>query len=292
MKSNCAGAILRVFQGVWLPCRNIDAYKVRHFATFPLAAAAQGRAGACIFTCPFVRQVDPDVDVCRLPRHSPGVDITTAPAGRGGKSVVPRLAGPSLQPRVRAPDRRVVLRAGMALLSATVLSGIAGAGEADSPADEVLPPPVLLAPIAPDPAPPLDGTWLDGIAPGPGAVTIVHVFATWCVPCRRELPAFARLLAGLKGLPVRAVLVDVAEPEARVRRFFPEGPPAPLLLDMDRRLARAFGVHTLPTTVVLDAAGIRRLGAVGEVDWDNPATSAAIRALLPASSDSTDTQRE
>lgn len=191
------------------------------------------------------------------------------------------------------PARRAVLRAGATLLSIAILSGITGrarAGEADSPADESLPPPVLLAPLAPDPAPLLEGTWLDGAAPAPGAVTIVHVFATWCAPCRRELPAFARLLAGLEGLPVAAVLVDVAEPEARVRRFFPAGPPAPLLLDMDRRLARAFGVHTLPTTLVLDAAGIRRLGAVGEVDWDNPATGTAIRALLPASSDPTNTK--
>lgn len=200
---------------------------------------------------------------------------------------------PVLQSRVPVLARRAVLRAGAALLSLGLVSGITGgsrAGAADSPADAPLPPPVLLAPIAPDPAPPLHGTWLDGAAPAPGAVTIVHVFATWCAPCRRELPAFARLLAGLKGLPVAAVLVDVAEPEARVRRFFPDGPPAPLLLDIDRRLARAFGVHTLPTTVVLDAAGIRRLGAIGEVDWGNPATRAAIRALLPASSDSTDTK--
>lgn len=114
-------------------------------------------------------------------------------------------------------------------------------------------------------------------------ITVVHFFATWCEPCRRELPALQRFAGRMAEEGVRVVLVDVAEAEARVRRFFSEVPaPGPILMDRDRAAARAWDVSILPSTFVLGPDLAVRLSAAGEVAWDDPATDAAVRALADA----------
>lgn len=112
-------------------------------------------------------------------------------------------------------------------------------------------------------------------------VVVVHFFATWCVPCRTELPALARLRARFPEHMLVVLLVDVAEAEARVRRFFDAVPaPGPILLDRDRAVARAWEVSLLPATFVLKGDLRPHLWAEGEVDWDAAATDAALGALI------------
>lgn len=107
-------------------------------------------------------------------------------------------------------------------------------------------------------------------------VVVLHFFATWCEPCREELPALADLVAAGR---VRVVLVDVAEPEARIRRFFQTVPaPGPLLLDRDRAASRAYGVDALPASLIL-VDGDLRLRATGPVAWAAPDIRARIESL-------------
>lgn len=161
-----------------------------------------------------------------------------------------------------------------------ILSGLNGPARAG---------PVDLVPYAGPPLSALSLPLLPLVGPAAGGtravpdagpdVLVVHFFATWCEPCRAELPALSRLAARRAGL--RVVLIDVAEPEARVRRFFAERvPPGPILMDPDRAAARAFGVDMLPTTLVF-AAGLTRFQALGEVDWDDPKVEALLAALMP-----------
>jgi len=102
-----------------------------------------------------------------------------------------------------------------------------------------------------------------------GHVVLVHFFATWCEPCREELPALNRLAARAGG-NVKVLAIAVADADQRVQRFFETTPvDFPVLLDRDRAVAKAWNVATLPTTFVLDA-GLRPSFVV-ETDfaWDS-----------------------
>jgi thiol-disulfide isomerase/thioredoxin len=102
-----------------------------------------------------------------------------------------------------------------------------------------------------------------------GKVVIVHFFATWCEPCREELPALQRLVARAGEERVAVVAVSVAEVELRVRRFFQSVPVGfPVLLDQDRRVTKAWNISVLPSTVILDSDLRPRLAVEGDFAWD------------------------
>jgi thiol-disulfide isomerase/thioredoxin len=99
-------------------------------------------------------------------------------------------------------------------------------------------------------------------------VMLVHFFATWCEPCREELPALNRLAD--RGDPkIVVVAVAVAEGDLRVRRFLQTMPlNFRVLLDRDRAVAKAWSISTLPSTVILDADLVPRLAVETDFAWD------------------------
>lgn len=101
-----------------------------------------------------------------------------------------------------------------------------------------------------------------------GDTILVHFFASWCEPCRDELPALQRLAGrGAPGLKVLAVAV--ADSDAPLRRLIDAtGVTFPVLMDRDRAVARAWSITTLPSTVVLDSRHAARLIAESDVAWD------------------------
>lgn len=100
-----------------------------------------------------------------------------------------------------------------------------------------------------------------------GQTVLVHFFATWCEPCRVELPALHRLAE--RAGAIRILAISVAEPEARVRNFLDKMPLGfPILLDRDRAVARAWNVSALPTTYILDGALQPRLFIESNYPWD------------------------
>jgi peroxiredoxin len=102
-----------------------------------------------------------------------------------------------------------------------------------------------------------------------GQIVLVHFFATWCEHCITELPALNRLVMRSNG-SVKVLAISVAEVDLRVRRFFEKMPVNfQVLLDRDRATAKAWGVSTLPTTVVLDANLQPKLVAESEFAWDS-----------------------
>jgi len=118
-----------------------------------------------------------------------------------------------------------------------------------------------------------------------GSITIVHFFATWCEPCREELPALDRL-SERSGSEIKVLAISVAEPDGRVRRFLQSMPLSiPVLLDRDRVTARSWHVSTLPTSIVLDAGLKPKLLIETDYAWDtiDPRTlTEEISIVIPA----------
>ena len=101
-----------------------------------------------------------------------------------------------------------------------------------------------------------------------GHIVLVHFFATWCEPCREELPALNRLAARAGG-GVTVLAIAVADADRSVQRFFVTTPvDFPILLDRDRAVAKAWNVATLPTTFVLDGSLQPKFVVETDFAWD------------------------
>ena len=111
------------------------------------------------------------------------------------------------------------------------------------------------------------------LAQSRGKVVLVNVWATWCVPCREEMPALDRLQRKLggSGFEVLALSID-AGGAAAVKQFYDEIGIRSLAIYVDRsmRAAATLGTMGLPTTLLIDAEG-REIGRhIGPAQWDAP----------------------
>ncbi len=119
-----------------------------------------------------------------------------------------------------------------------------------------------------------------------GRVVLINFWASWCAPCRAEMADFEKLhrVYGAQGLTVLGV--NIQEQPRVIRRFAARlGLTFPLLLDLDGRIAKAYGVIGLPSTFLVGRDGRPVALAIGEREWANEDGRAFIRALLaqPAS---------
>lgn len=134
--------------------------------------------------------------------------------------------------------------------------------------------------------PPLELTALDGrphrLADYRGRVVLVNFWATWCAPCRAEMPSIERLRRSLENEPFMVLAVNVGEDAAAVRAFAERVPMSfPLLLDRDTKVSRAWGARALPMTFIVGPEGRIRYQALGERDWADSDIRSRLRALMP-----------
>jgi thiol-disulfide isomerase/thioredoxin len=116
-----------------------------------------------------------------------------------------------------------------------------------------------------------------------GKVVVLNLWATWCAPCREEMPSLDRLHARFKDQPVVVVAlsVDRAGPE-RVQAFLDEIGVQNLAVYRDPRAAatRTLRVPGLPATLLVDKEGRERARVLGIAEWDAPQAVEAVQRLL------------
>ena len=144
--------------------------------------------------------------------------------------------------------------------------------------------------LADEPQPAPDAAFIapDGsqttLAASNGKVRLVNFWATWCAPCREEMPALQTLQQDLGGADFEVLLVATGRnaPEGIARFFAEEGITLQTALDPKGALGRAAGIAGLPVTVVLDREGREVARLTGGADWASPSARAIVAALVAA----------
>lgn len=116
-----------------------------------------------------------------------------------------------------------------------------------------------------------------------GKVVMVNFWATWCPPCRKELPSMERLWQTLKNEDFILLAVNVGEEDDLILPFiFSTGTELtfPILLDKPGEIIKAWPVKGLPTTFVIDRRGRIVYRAVGGREMDDPQIVETLRTLL------------
>lgn len=114
-----------------------------------------------------------------------------------------------------------------------------------------------------------------------GKVVLVNFWATWCVPCRDEMPSIERLRSSLDNRRFAVLAVNLAEPESRIQKFLDAVRlNFPVLLDRDAKIARAWQAKMLPATYIVGPDGRIRYRHLGELDWSKPEIRAQIAGLM------------
>lgn len=114
-----------------------------------------------------------------------------------------------------------------------------------------------------------------------GRVVLLNFWATWCPPCRHEMPSMERLRRSMIGRPLEIVAVDSAETPEEVQAFLKTLDLGfPILLDSDGQNTRRWKVYALPTSFLLDGDGRIRYVLKGGAEWDEGEALQVIEALL------------
>ena len=113
-----------------------------------------------------------------------------------------------------------------------------------------------------------------------GRVVIVNFWATWCPPCREEMPSMQRVWEQVEGEGILILAINVGEDEDTIFQFTANYPVEfPLLLDRASSVTEAWPVIGLPTSFVIDPQGRLAFRAIGGRLWDHPRLLESVREL-------------
>jgi thiol-disulfide isomerase/thioredoxin len=103
-------------------------------------------------------------------------------------------------------------------------------------------------------------------------VALVNFWATWCPPCREEVPSMAELNRLMAGKPFRMLAISIdQEGKEAVEAFFKQANTAlPAYLDSDGAIGKRYGITGVPETFVIDRKGVILKKVIGPLDWTAP----------------------
>lgn len=115
-----------------------------------------------------------------------------------------------------------------------------------------------------------------------GNVVLLNFWATWCPPCREEIPSMMKLNSFMAGKPFKMVCISVDEGGKKaVEDFFRNtGFSLPTYFDAAGQAARSYGVTGVPETFIIDRNGIVAKRVIGGLDWSSPEVIAFLEGLM------------
>lgn len=114
-----------------------------------------------------------------------------------------------------------------------------------------------------------------------GKVVFLNFWATWCIPCREEMPTMEKLYRELRNEGLEIVAIDVMESKKDVREFVEElGLTFTVLLDRDGEVSKAYGAWAIPATHIINRKAELVGKAMGPRQWDSEDAKTFFRELL------------
>jgi len=115
-----------------------------------------------------------------------------------------------------------------------------------------------------------------------GQVVLVNFWATWCPPCRAEMPSLWRLKQKLKDKPFQVVTVNMGENRETIAAFLPGQMQQDFIVlrDSDAASLERWRVTALPATYLIDRQGRIAYSVLGAVEWDQAASVDRVNRLL------------
>ena len=104
-----------------------------------------------------------------------------------------------------------------------------------------------------------------------GKVVFLNFWATWCLPCKKEMPDMEELHMKMKGKKFVILAISLREPKAKVTHFLRQFPYSfKIGMDPKNKIGKRLNVNALPTSLIIDKKGIIRAQAVGPRRWKDP----------------------
>ena len=114
-----------------------------------------------------------------------------------------------------------------------------------------------------------------------GKVVFLNFWATWCGPCREEMPSMETLYSRYSEKGLEILAVNCGEEQRDVLAFIKTNKFSfPALMDADGKVSNAYGIRAIPTTFIIDRDGNIIARVVGSINWNTPKIAAALDLLL------------
>lgn len=104
-----------------------------------------------------------------------------------------------------------------------------------------------------------------------GNIVLLNFWATWCPPCKEEMPSIESLSAAMKGRKFEVMAVNLGDSAGTVKDFLKQYKYSfPIYLDQQKKLARAYASKGIPTSYIIDKSGKFIAGVIGSLRYDTP----------------------